>query len=528
MNFKKASWVLLLISGLILILVGVPRLVLNTWLPFSNYLFYLSLILVFSWTLFNYKIIADFFTMKTTKYGMNMGTLIFLGLLLFLGLNFLGTRYEVSKDITLDKLNSLSLQSMDIVKALDSKVEFLVYYQGDIHKSQNIALKLLFKKYQRESDKISTNFIDAHKDPNSVQFLTENDKGKVVVILKDGEKTERAVAPFDEDTITSALFRLESKVNKVVYFSTGHGERSLKKSAQEGASLSQLAATLKSKGFKVKELNFLGIESVPEDAAMIAVVGARKSFLEFELNILNDYLKKGSARLFFAVDPTSEADFSSLLSRVGVKVDKTFVLTTEPIAGGDALAVAAQDFNQNSKITNKLEKNSLALFYEASELTALDSQEYEVEKLISSLPTMIPVTSLKSYQEEVKGVKPKSVVLALQSELKDNHEGHDHSDENIDLKNTDLEKKSKIIVFGDSDFLTDLYITTVFNKDLALNSFAYLSNVESLISIQPKVSKKTELILTSVYSAFIIIFPIFIPLVTLLISSILWFRKRSA
>jgi len=528
MNFKKASWILLLVSGLILILVGVPRLVLNTWLPFSNYFFYLSLVLVLAWTLFNYKIIVDFFSMKTTKYGLNMGTLIFLGLLLFLGLNFLGSRYEVSKDITFDKLNSLSLQSMDIVKALDKKVEFLVYYQGDVHKNQNIALKLLFKKYQRETDKISTRFKDAHKDPSSAQFLTEKDKGKVVVILKKGEKTERALAPFDEDTITSALFRLESKVDKVVYFSTGHGERSFKSSQEGGGGLSLLKASLESKGFKVKELNFLGVEKVPDDAAMIAVVGAKKSFLDFELKILTEYLKKGSARLLFAVDPTSEADFSLLFSEVGVKVRKNFVLTTEPIAGGDALAVAAQDFNKESKITNKIEDNSLVLFYEATELLAEENQEYEVKTLISSLPTMIPVTNLKSYQEEVKGAKPKSSVLALQSELKDNHDGHDHSKKDIDLTNADSEKKSKVVVFGDSDFLSDLYITTVFNKDLALNSFAYLSNVESLISIQPKVSKKTELILTSVYSAFIIIFPIFIPLVTLLLSSILWFRKRSA
>jgi len=520
MNLEKTSRILLLVCGLIIIVLGVPRLVLNTWLPLSSYLFYLCLFLFTLSMALNYKTILDFFTMRTTKYGLNMGTLVFLGLLLFIGVNFIGTRYDKSFDITSDGLNSLSLQSIEVLRNLKKDVEFRLYYQGDLHKSQNIAFKIMFKKYQRESDKVNVNFIDAHKDLSSAEFLSKEDKGKNVIILKQGERYERVAEPFSEDSITSALFRLDQAMDKVIYFSSGHGEKNLETSEQ-GLGLSLLSSVLKDKGFTLKAFNFLGASEIPKDAAMFAVVGPKKGFLDHELKMLEEFVSEESGRLFVALDPSSEADFTQLFDKLGIVFKKNFILTTQPIAGGDALAVAAQKFDPSSDVTKKLEQDSIALFYEAAEVSKSEETSHQVSSLVESLPTMIPVTSLKTYQEEVQGKDPVSVSLAVLSEGLLEHTDHEHD-------SSKPETPFKAIVFGDSDFLSDSYLNTVYNKDLALNSFAYLSGADNLISIQPKIAKDTKLILTSAYSAFIIIFPIVIPLLSLIISSVLWFRRRSA
>ena len=562
MNLEKASRILLLVCGLILVILGVPRLVLNTWLPLSNYLFYLCLVLFTVSMLLNYKTLLEFSTMRTTKYGLNMGTLIILGFLLFMGVNFIGNRYDKSIDITLGGLNSLSLQSVEVLRSLESDVHFTVYYQGDIHKNQNIGLKLLFKKYQRESNKVQVKFLDAHKDPSSSEYLNPEDKGRAVVVLKKEDRSERVKDPIDEDSLTSALFRLESQMNKVIYFSTGHGEKALSVSDRGmggmgmggmggmgmggmgnmdmGLSMSLLKETLEDKGFKVKSFNFLQSSEIPEDAAMFAIVGPKKNFLEHEVKMLQDFIEEKSGHVFFALDPSSEADFNPLLNKLGVSVEKNFILTTQPIAGGDALVVAAQKFDPSSEITNKLEENSIVLFYEATEVKKVDEFAQNTTTLVDSLPTMIPVSSLKTYQEEIQGKQVRSASLAILSEgvldhkghdhEADDHEGHDHEadDHKVDDHKTKEDTPFKIIVYGDSDFLSDAYLNTVYNKDLALNSFAYLSGEDHLISIQPKIAESTKLILTSSYSAFIIIFPIIIPLLSLIISSVLWFRRRSA
>lgn len=520
MNLEKASRILLLVCGLILVILGVPRLVLNTWLPLSNYLFYLCLFLFVVSMGLNYKTILDFFTMRTTKYGLNMGSLIVLGLILFMGVNFIGTRYDKSIDITSNGLNSLSLQSVEVLRGLENDVNFTVYYQGDIHKNKNMALKILFKKYKRESDKVKVRFIDAHKDPSSSQYLNPGDKGKAVVVLKRNDRSERVKEPIDEDSLTSALFRLESQMNKVIYFSTGHGEKSLT-TAEQGMGLSLLKEMLEDKGFKVKPFNFLQSSEIPNDAAMFAIVGPRKDFLEHEVKILQDYIEEKSGHVFMALDPSSEADFNPILNELGIKVERNFILTTQPIAGGDALAVAAQSFDAESEITNKLEKDSIVLFYEATEVSKVEESAQKVAILVDSLPTMIPVKDLKTYQEEIQGKQVKASSIAALSEGLLGHDGHNHDEDKA-------ETPFKVLVYGDSDFLSDAYLNTVYNKDLALNSFAYLSGEDNLISIQPKEAEDTKLILTSAYSAFIIIFPIVIPLLSLIISSVLWFRRRSA
>ena len=510
MNLEKISRVLLLFCGLIIVILGVPRLVLNSWLPMSNYFFYLCLFLFLISMILNYKTILEFFTMRTTKYGLNMGSLIVLGFLLFIGVNFIGTRYDKSVDITSDGLNSLSLQSVEVLRNLKDKVNFKVFYQGDIHKNKNLGLKILFKKYQRETEKIKVSFIDAHKDPSSSEFLKNEDKGKVAIVLTQGERSERVSEPVDEDSLTSALFRLDSQMNKVIYFSSGHGEKQV----------SLLKELLEKKGFTTKIFNFLESDKIPEDAAMLAVLGPKKAFLDHEIKMLEDFVKEDSGHLFLALDPSSEADFNPFLNELGVSVSNNFILTTRPIAGGDALAVAAQKFDPESEITKKLAKGSLALFYEATEVTESKDSIHKVSSLVESLPTMIPVTSLKTYQEEIQGKSVRALSLAVLSEGLLGHDGHNHGKKE--------ETAFKAIVFGDSDFLANAYLNTVYNRDLALNSFAYLSGEDNLISIQPKMAENTKLVLTSAYSAFIIIFPIVIPLLSLIISSVLWFRRKGS
>ncbi len=76
MKLENYSKGLFLFCGIILILVGVPRLLLGDWVIYSEYLFFTALVLFCIATAFSYKNILDFFSMRTTKYGMNMGTLV--------------------------------------------------------------------------------------------------------------------------------------------------------------------------------------------------------------------------------------------------------------------------------------------------------------------------------------------------------------------------------------------------------------------------------------------------------------------
>ncbi len=524
MKLKNYSTGLFLVCGLILIVVGVPRLVLNSWIVYSEYLFFSALFLFFLATAFSYKTILDLFKMRTTKYGLNMGTMVALGFVLYFCLNLFAFRYDKSIDITSAKLNSLSLQSLEILDSLKEDVEFRVYFQGKAHANQNMALKTLFKKYTRESNKVKPRFIDAHKDPASVQYLSRDDQGKIVVFVQKGERKERVRAPVSEEAITSALFRLSQTDSKKIYFLTGHGERSINASAVSGVGISLLAKGLRGKGLSLEELNLIQKQDIPKDAAMVAILGPKKALLKREVLTLKDYLLEGG-RLLLASDPSQQDNLNELSRMVGIKNEKKYLLTTQTIAGADAMSVLGQEFDSENPITSGLAEDSITLFYEASALIREKSQ-FKISGMVRTPEVVIPVKSLITYKKEIKGKKPQRAVVAMTvmgSFGEAAHNDHNHGD-SLDVK----EKEFFVAVFGDSDFLTDIYLDTGFNRDLALNTFAQIVGKSNLVSIRPREAADTKLVLTQARSAFVVIFPILIPLILLIIASILWFRKRGA
>ena len=90
-----------------------------------------------------------------------------------------------------------------------------------------------------------------------------------------------------------------------------------------------------------------------------------------------------------------------------------------------------------------------------------------------------------------------------------------------------FEKLTRLVVIGDSDFVTNRHIQNGGNGDLFLNAVNWLAEEEHLISIRPKKSSFSRLLLSKRASGFIQFISVgLIPLVVLLIGCIIWWRNR--
>jgi len=83
---------------------------------------------------------------------------------------------------------------------------------------------------------------------------------------------------------------------------------------------------------------------------------------------------------------------------------------------------------------------------------------------------------VKFDNEDIKG--PVSVAVAVEKKEKEKN-------------------KSRMVVFGDSDFLSDKYINFSGNKDFILNSIAWLGEENVLISIREKKEESQPLSLSA-------------------------------
>ena len=87
--------------------------------------------------------------------------------------------------------------------------------------------------------------------------------------------------------------------------------------------------------------------------------------------------------------------------------------------------------------------------------------------------------------------------------------------------------KSRVVVFGDSDFASNSYLDLGGNRDLVLNTISWLADEEDLIAIRPKNSLSQPVMLTARQGRIVFWLPvIFIPFATGAIGVAVAVRKR--
>jgi len=225
-RWGKVSWLVFCLSVVILFAV---RFILGGW---NNYLF-VPLALTFVGFIgalsFDYKLYLEFLTMRTTKHGMNMGLMILLVLVMLVSVNFLGSRYNKTFDLTEEKLHSLSEQSVDVLKALTKDIQLMVFYRGADDQDAKTGVKEFLRRYKENSKKVKVTYVNAYIDhAKAKEYLKDvgNPNQMHVFVEYEGRKV-KVETPFDEEKFTSAMVKATRKNPKKVYFLTGHGERDM-------------------------------------------------------------------------------------------------------------------------------------------------------------------------------------------------------------------------------------------------------------------------------------------------------------
>jgi ABC-type uncharacterized transport system involved in gliding motility auxiliary subunit len=87
--------------------------------------------------------------------------------------------------------------------------------------------------------------------------------------------------------------------------------------------------------------------------------------------------------------------------------------------------------------------------------------------------------------------------------------------------------KTRLVVFGDSDFASNAYFSFSGNGDLFMNAINWLAEEEELISIRPKSLEDRRITLTARQSRVIFYFSVILmPLAVLVLGAMVWIRRR--
>src|SRR6185312_9135177 len=111
---RKAK-IFFLIAFVLLVVCFAVQFMTGLWLNLNTLLMYGAGTCVIGAIFFDRNLYWEFFTMRTTKHGMNMGLSILIVIVLLVCVNYLAALHGKSWDVTQEKLNSLSDESANVM-----------------------------------------------------------------------------------------------------------------------------------------------------------------------------------------------------------------------------------------------------------------------------------------------------------------------------------------------------------------------------------------------------------------------------
>lgn len=509
---SRFSKILFGISGVSILCFILTRLLVGGWIPF---LWIPLAFFVFGFlgaVVQERKSILEFLGMKTTKHGMNMGALIALVFMVLVISNFLAVKHYKVWDFSGSQSNTLSNQSIKLVKSLDSELLIRFFYKKGVEGNEDNRklFRELIKKYQDQSPSIKLEFVEVNERPDLAEQYGVT-KGSGVIFLEYKGRKNR-VEKIEEQEVTNALVKVTREKEKNIYFIVGHGERDLE-DTKEANGLNVLKLMLENNRYLVKTLALNLNAKIPEDADVVVIVGPTQKFLDYEIQGLEEYLKRGG-NLLAALKSKQTQGLEVILGRVGIEPMNNYVLNLIETATGKGVQqgqTLGTVFSTTQDITKVFGKNEATIFRNPMSFKRDKVPEgITIDELVKA-----PESSMSFSSLEITGAGPQGA-FTLATLAKGKFPGG-------------ADKNFEMIIVGDADFLGNQLLMQSLNRDLVLNSIASLAKEADLISVAPKENQVTKLNMTeSNFYLFVFLFAVPVPFILLGTSVTLWLKRRHA
>ncbi|MFQ3193517.1 MAG: ABC-type uncharacterized transport system involved in gliding motility auxiliary subunit [Colwellia sp.] len=437
-------------------------------------------------------------------------------------------------DVTASQQHTLTKNTIEFISTLKEKVELTAFYVDLPPKY----LQDLFKEYERLSaGLISTQIIDPIENISfAAKFgnVVSGAERKVIVQSINGRKdVDFSDNALTEEKLTNAIARASSPPRQI-YFLTGHGEYSLANTDNVG--LSTFKQLLADNNINSKPL-MLGItQSIPADCDVLVIAGARTELTTQEDKLIIDYLTAGGDALFLIEHTTvttpdkpltkeqlqKNPSLNSIINQWGLKVKSDIVVDLTNHVGDDVGSPATKNYQKHKAITQGLDYT----FYVRPRSIEMLAQRRPSIKLAVIAAT---ASTEKSWAEtnrnlaiqydqgiDTPGPVPISYVVL------EEHKEITISPNKVQTPRSD----TRMIVFTDADFLTNIYINQYSNAQMGLNIVNWLAETDYQTFLSAKVIKVERLDLTSKQKRQVMVILFFSIFFFVIVGIVVWLKSK--
>lgn len=433
-------------------------------------------------------------------------TVALLGML-FIMVNYIGSRRYTRWDLTRQKITALSDQTVQTLRTLKQPVSVVVFYQPS-HRLYGFVRDLV-SEYRRVNPAIEVEYVDPERDIARAKQLAQEFaiEDLNLVVFRSGSRQKQLsdleLADYDytalqvggeprvtafkgEDAFTSALINITQQAAPLVWFTTGHGEKSPESADPLG--LSNLATLLKQQGIASEAVTLAERSAIPDEVNLVVIAGPTRRFLDHELDLLQAHLDRGG-RCLVLIDPLEDAGLEGWLARWGVALGNDIVVDpSRQLPFVSAANLLVTNYTQHPIVDKMSMLVTLYPLARSARPSVPSPEGLTVTPLASTSPGGWGETDTSvgtfTFDEgrDLKGPVP--IAVAAERSPPASPEGAQAS------------SLTRVVVIGDSDFVTDSQLGNVGNRDLALGVTYWLIEQEQLIGIGPKPIESIHLNLT--------------------------------
>ena len=465
-------------------------------------------------------------------------SLVLLILAAFLGINTGMKVWDLTPiDLSQEKLYTLTDESKERVKDIDKDVH--LYFVGYTEDNADLALA---KQYKDVNERIVAEAVDSESRPDLVEKYGIEDTGSSGIIIECGDRSKVLTATdlvtYDtttyetisiaEERLTSAIISVTTDDIPKVYFLEGYSDFTL------DYNLYYLNVYLQNEITEVDTLNILSTGNVPEDCDTLVITSPSQDFSNEAKTAIIDYINRGGNILWLNAATAVSTDLpnvNEVLALYGVNPFEMGVIretdSSRMVANSPDLVIPNLGY---SDITEDIYSDGVIL----ANPTKININEEGLEDL-KVVETDLATTSEGAYfrtnfnnssAAAAEGEETGSFVVGAELEKTITEANEETGTSAV---------TSTLIIFGENYFISDYPLTqesqysaiqvSSYNKDLVLNSLAYLSDREEDITARKSTGTVTYTA-TEQQDTIVRIIIFSVPAVVILAGLIVWQKRR--
>ena len=459
-----------------------------------------------------YRRIGAFVRRRSSRYGVNTFLMIAAFVSIAVIVQALSARHGLRYDLTRNKRFSLAQQTTAVLDGLRIEIDVYAFFKKGTPEESRA--EDLLSQFAHRTEKLRYQLIDPDQKPRKAREMDIVAYGTTVV--EAGERREK-IQTLNEESLLNTVVKLEKGSVKAVYFVKGHGERDPDSDRPLGYSIA--AEALAKESFEARTISLFDESSIPEDCAVLVIAGPRRDYIESEMGKIEEYLARGGAAVVMIDPQTVVSNIGTLLRRFGIKINDDAVVDPFSRVFGGEYSIPVVTEYEDHPATKDFD---LATFFPTARSLGILG-----EKIEGTTTRVLARTGKSAWGEtdlalidKGQAVKsdedlPGPVILAVIAERI------------APVSPGAEEKRTRVGVFGDSDFASNSSFRLSGNSDFFLNVMNYLAQEEDLISVRPKQALGDRLFLTASQGRFIfLVSVVLVPLAVIAFGIFVWARRR--